>query len=54
MMTLYIRTPGLTKMPYIRDGRRSVGIDDFVITCNSTCEEEGYPADCIGLFGHGV
>ena len=46
---------GLAKMPYIRDGRRSVGVDNFVISCKSTCD--GYPrlpSDCIGLFGHGM
>jgi hypothetical protein len=46
---------GLSKMPYIRDGRRSVGVGNFIIDMNFT---NGYhtptlPTDCVALMGHG-
>jgi hypothetical protein len=43
---------GLTKMPYIRDGRRSVGIGNFVIDINYTKKHPSC-SDCIALMGHG-
>ena len=43
---------GLAKMPYIRDGRRSVGLDGFVISMNFT-RAVPHPPDCIALVGHG-
>eukprot|EP00038_Savillea_parva_P021629 m.35650 g.35650 ORF g.35650 m.35650 type:complete len:793 (+) comp5311_c0_seq1:32-2410(+) len=46
---------GLSKMPYIRDGRRSVGVDNFVITINFTRAHptDALPDDCVALMGHG-
>jgi hypothetical protein len=39
-------------MPYIRDGRRSIGIDDFLIDINYTAHHKS-DSDCIALMGHG-
>lgn len=44
---------GLSKMPYIRDGRRSVGIGDFLMTLNNTHELLD-AADCAAVVGHGA
>ena len=44
---------GLTKMPYIRDGRRSVGVDGFVLNLNNTRGLTG-AADCAAAVGHGT
>jgi hypothetical protein len=44
---------GLTKMPYIRDGRRSVGVDDFIMTLNNTHDLAAAP-DCAAIVGHGT
>lgn len=44
---------GLSKMPYIRDGRRSVGIGDFLMTLNNTHELLDAP-DCAAVVGHGM
>lgn len=43
---------GLSKMPYIRDGRRSVGIGDFLMTLNNTHDLLD-AADCAAVVGHG-
>jgi hypothetical protein len=43
---------GLAKMPYIRDGRRSVGVDNFLIDINYTAHHKS-DSDCIALMGHG-
>ena len=42
---------GLTKMPYIRDGRRSLAVDDFIMTLNNTAELYDAP-DCAAIVGH--
>lgn len=46
---------GLSKMPYIRDGRRSVGVGGFVIDINFTARYHtpSLPPDCVALMGHG-
>eukprot|EP00040_Diaphanoeca_grandis_P031710 m.190207 g.190207 ORF g.190207 m.190207 type:complete len:759 (-) comp32396_c1_seq5:146-2422(-) len=43
---------GLTKMPYIRDGRRSIGLDDFIIDIDFV-KSNPSPPDCVALAGHG-
>ena len=44
---------GLAKMPYIRDGRRSLGVDDFLMTLNNTPGLYSAP-DCAAIVGHGT
>ena len=44
---------GLSKMPYIRDGRRSLGVDDFLMTLNNTHSLLD-ALDCAALVGHGT
>ena len=44
---------GLTKMPYIRDGRRSLGVDDFIMTLDNTPGLYSAP-DCAAIVGHGT
>ena len=44
---------GLSKMPYIRDGRRSLGLDDFLMTLNNTRSLLDAP-DCAAVVGHGT
>eukprot|EP01052_Picozoa_sp_SAG31_P030688 SAG31_NODE_3169_length_4591_cov_7.118655_4_plen_291_part_00 len=44
---------GLTKMPYIRDGRRSLAVDNFIMTLNNT-HELSTADDCAAIVGHGT
>jgi hypothetical protein len=44
---------GLAKMPYIRDGRRSIGLDGFIMDINYTKGDGRAAADRVALAGHG-
>ena len=44
---------GLAKMPYIRDGRRSLAVDDFLMTLDNTAALYS-AADCAAVVGHGT